>query len=498
MIITELYKGQGLGNQLACYVTTRVLALDLGFDFGIMHPERFKGHGFFEGIDFGCAVEGGYGPEGGPPISLPTGISNYYVESALRYGPSDIDIRSYDKELRNIKDGTKIDGLLQGEGYFLHRREEIKQWLKLNPKHDCFDYADENTCIINFRGGEYSRVPEFFLGKTYWDNAISKMLEINSFFRFVVITDDVYTARKFFPKFPVFHFSIGKDYSIIKNAQYLILSNSSFGWFPSWLSENQKYCIAPKYWARHNISDGYWSLGYNLTSGWHYMDRQGNLHSYEDCLDQLASFEVSMKRQKQQPEFASKNANFLRRVKGITPDWVKKLYRGARGWTQYVFNLLLHPVSLYLERKARSRWLADIDLSEYKKTIRVYDVFYFFNELDLLEIRLNILDRYVDYFVLVEFSQTFGGVKKDSFYKKNKDRYAKWNHKIIYFLVDDYPSDKDLLKLAESNSNVGNGAEHWVREFYLKESAKKALSALNDEDIVFVSDLDEIWDPGKL
>ena len=70
MLVTELYKGQGLGNQLACYIATRVIALDKNYDFGIMHPENFKGLDFFN-LDFGQKVTGGQGPYGGPPTKLP-------------------------------------------------------------------------------------------------------------------------------------------------------------------------------------------------------------------------------------------------------------------------------------------------------------------------------------------------------------------------------------------------------------------------------------------
>ena len=77
---------------------------------------------------------------------------------------------------------------------------------------------------------------------------------------------------------------------VIKNAKYLILSNSSFAWFPAWTSEKLKYCIAPKYWGRHNISDGYWSLGYNLTNGWMYQDRKGKLYTYDECHKELQEY----------------------------------------------------------------------------------------------------------------------------------------------------------------------------------------------------------------
>ncbi len=125
----------------------------------------------------------------------------------------------------------------------------------------------------------------------------------------------------------------------------------------------------------------------------------------------------------------------------------------------------------------------------------IVDLFYFFNELDLLEIRLNILDAYVDKFILVEFSTTYSGIPKESHYLANKERYAKWNHKIDHFIIDEKSAMIGYRDEALKNSNVGNGESYWIREFCLKESAKKCLVGFNDEDIVFVSDLDEIWNP---
>jgi hypothetical protein len=88
----------------------------------------------------------------------------------------------------------------------------------------------------------------------------------------------------------IYHFDVGKDYSIVKNAKWLILSNSSFGIFPAWTSETAKMIIAPKYWARHNVSNGYWSCGYNLYRDWFYMDREGILFSYLECKSELEKF----------------------------------------------------------------------------------------------------------------------------------------------------------------------------------------------------------------
>ena len=127
----------------------------------------------------------------------------------------------------------------------------------------------------------------------------------------------------------------------------------------------------------------------------------------------------------------------------------------------------------------------------------IYDTFLFNNELDLLEIRFNILNDYVDFFVLIEARETFSGISKPLHYEENKERYKKWEHKIIHFVVDN--SDDELWKFSKSSPNVGSGEHWWVREFYQKENILKALNGkAKDEDIIFVSDCDEIWDPLKI
>jgi len=285
MIVTEIYNGQGLGNQLFCYVVTRSIAMNNGYDYGIMNPHKFKCLDFLD-LDFGSEVVGGVGPEGGPPLQLPVGVSNYYVEKQTGHPTVACLVTEIDNELISVPDNTKIDGIMQSEDYFLSRKSDIKNWLKVRPEKDCYDFSDENICIINLRGGEYRGVPDLYLTKNYWSKAVENMMQINDNFRFIVITDDVSAGKQMFPDFEVYHFDVGKDYSIIKNAHYLILSNSSFAFFPAWTSETVKYVIAPKYWARHNISDGFWSCGYNVYRGWNWMDRDGKLYTYDECISE--------------------------------------------------------------------------------------------------------------------------------------------------------------------------------------------------------------------
>jgi beta-1,4-mannosyl-glycoprotein beta-1,4-N-acetylglucosaminyltransferase len=124
--------------------------------------------------------------------------------------------------------------------------------------------------------------------------------------------------------------------------------------------------------------------------------------------------------------------------------------------------------------------------------MKKYDTFIFNNELDLLEIRLNILNDYVDYFVIVEANETFSGFNKPLYFKNNKEKFKKFENKIIHYVVDN--NDSELWEYSKSSPNVGVGDHWWVREFYQKENILKAFEAKND-DMVFVSDVDEIWNP---
>jgi hypothetical protein len=296
MLVTEIYNGQGLGNQLACYVTTRVLALDKGFKFGIMSPHKLKCNSFIS-LDVGEQVHGGSGPEGGPPETLPQNIKHYYRERAVTIPDrTKTDIRLDDPGLELIQDNTKLDGYFQSENRIFHRKKEIKEWLKVHKDKDNFTYSAEDTCIINFRGGEYVGVPEFFLPIKYWQDSIRHMSRFKPGLKYVVVTDDPFTARRFFSQdFLIFHNNIWDDYTVIKNAHYAILSNSSFPYFPIFTSDTIKYIIAPKYWGRHNISDGYWSLGYNIYRDYNYIDREGNISTYEQCVKEFSDYKKRTK-----------------------------------------------------------------------------------------------------------------------------------------------------------------------------------------------------------
>lgn len=259
MLATPFYKGQGLGNQMANYVTVRCLALDKGLDFGVQFPENFKGKDFLN-LDMGKSVLNGVtSVEGQTPNKLPDGLTSYYREEMIGHG-------DYDPNIALIEDNTLIHGNLQGIEYFKHRKAEIGEWLKVEPLE-----MPENLCIINFRGGEYKYVKDFFLPKSYWDTAIGLMKFRRQDMQFEVHTDDPEEAKRFFPDYPIIH-DIGINWRSIRYAKQLILSNSSFAILPAWLNENT-WVIAPWGFGRFNTDE--WLLSQNHVPEWMWLDKDG-------------------------------------------------------------------------------------------------------------------------------------------------------------------------------------------------------------------------------
>jgi hypothetical protein len=301
MIITELYNGQGLGNQLWCYVVTRVIAQKNGYEFGIMSPNKFKGSDFLE-IDFGKEVTGGIGPEGGPPTKLPDGIQTYYKEKMITEPTYKYDVSVLDNDLIKIKDNTKIDGVMQDENYIIDYKKEITQWLKIKSEKNILDYSNDEICVIHVRGGDF-RGSLALLGGKYYTDSIEKMKTINNVKKFVAITDDIHYCNSILPNIEIVSSSkygndnrkaqhhiggpIHTDFTILKNARYSIISSSSFSWWATWINSENKFVIAPKYWAAHKISNGFWSTGGSLTKGWNYIDKNGELFTYDDCKKEL-------------------------------------------------------------------------------------------------------------------------------------------------------------------------------------------------------------------
>lgn len=123
----------------------------------------------------------------------------------------------------------------------------------------------------------------------------------------------------------------------------------------------------------------------------------------------------------------------------------------------------------------------------------VIDTFFYNGEKDILDLHLNTLGDHVDRFILCEAKTTFTGKPKPLYFSLHEKYFKKFWNKIDYFVIDEDYTPQELA-LAEASPNT-QGASHWKREFLQKESIKKALTDLDDRDIVYVGDVDEIWNP---
>lgn len=113
----------------------------------------------------------------------------------------------------------------------------------------------------------------------------------------------------------------------------------------------------------------------------------------------------------------------------------------------------------------------------------VYDCVPFFNELDILKLRMHILAPYVDKFVIEESTVTFSGEPKPMIFAENRELFAEFEEKILYVAVDNSPM---------------SGVTTHERDYFQKNQLIKAMENCKPEDIVIFSDVDEIPDPKAL
>ena len=118
--------------------------------------------------------------------------------------------------------------------------------------------------------------------------------------------------------------------------------------------------------------------------------------------------------------------------------------------------------------------------------MKIYDCFQFFNEEDILDLRLNILDEFVNFFVIVESTTDHqGNTKKLNF---DMSKFKKFEKKIIYIVVDD---------TSESIKKPHLGQNSLV-ERHQRNSITRGLKNCGEEDLIIISDVDEIPDLNKL
>lgn len=125
----------------------------------------------------------------------------------------------------------------------------------------------------------------------------------------------------------------------------------------------------------------------------------------------------------------------------------------------------------------------------------IYDCVPFFNELDILKLRMQIMAPYVDYFVIEEASVTFSGEPKRMIFAENRRLFAEFEEKIRYVAVENSPME---------------GVTTHERDKFQKNQLIRGLFDCKPEDVIIFSDVDEIpnpeilvrlmdaFDPGKI
>lgn len=309
MICNELYNAQGLGNQLWNYVITRIVAKRNNCGFCILKKERFKGNEFMN-IDFGQHISGGHTSRGGYLFKLPRDIKNYYSEkrelSGATFSDMSDDISRTDPHLLNLPPYTKFDGNCQSIKYLDGYRDDILKWISIKDEYAKYR-TDQNICIIHLRCGDFMR-SRAFLPIEYYKNAMEYIKSIDKNVIFQCVTDQKDNAEKILPGVTVIGSAplnasdknnanhhhggpVGVDFCLLMNAHYLIIPNSSFSWWAAYLNTNKKIVVAPKYWARFNIADGFWSPSDIITDDFIYLDKEGKKFSSDECWLEKNDFE---------------------------------------------------------------------------------------------------------------------------------------------------------------------------------------------------------------
>ena len=224
-----------LGNQMFQYSVCRIIAEKNGYDFFISTDES---HGQNISNYFNLYMGNGLG-----------NIKYQYCE--------DHTIQIFNPGIFNIKDNTEIWGFYQSDQYFCDRREDVKSWfhidIKLETRLILEKYNINEYCFIHFRGTDYKDwdMGTRFLPKLYFENAINHIKMKKKDIKFVVITDDIESAKFYFNNFDIICNDMMIDFQLLYYSKYCIISNSTFSWWAAWLSE-KIITVAPNNWLNYN------------------------------------------------------------------------------------------------------------------------------------------------------------------------------------------------------------------------------------------------------
>jgi beta-1,4-mannosyl-glycoprotein beta-1,4-N-acetylglucosaminyltransferase len=124
--------------------------------------------------------------------------------------------------------------------------------------------------------------------------------------------------------------------------------------------------------------------------------------------------------------------------------------------------------------------------------MKIIDAFTFFNEIDLLKIRLELLYDHVDHFIICEANITHSGERKPYNFADNYDLFRGYLDKIIYL---QWEPDTSSLDFSIKDENFNPGAASWKIETGQRNYIQTCFKDFHPDDVIVVSDADEIWNP---
>ena len=124
--------------------------------------------------------------------------------------------------------------------------------------------------------------------------------------------------------------------------------------------------------------------------------------------------------------------------------------------------------------------------------MKIYDCFMYFDEEVVVDVRLNTLNQFVDYFVIVESRFTHKGEAREL--KFNHKKFEKFKNKIIYIVDEEIYSLTEKIKIDDSEDEKSRKAifNAAYRENGQRNLISKGLEGANKDDFIMISDVDEI------
>lgn len=230
MISVEMSeRGGRLGNQLFQYAVCKSVALKNNYEYHI--PRDFLG---ISQLKLKCDL----------------GTEEKIVHSIF---PQSSENLHYD--VLNVKDNTLITGFFQSEFYFHEIEQIIKKDFEMDFDENCQNILNEfdveNYCYVHLRGGDYRNI-DWLLPEEYYQQAKKYINNYNKNIKFLVVTDDIEYSEKIFPNQKYISNDEYTDFYILSKCKYMIMSNSSFSWWTTYLNRNQILTIGPKRWFNYN------------------------------------------------------------------------------------------------------------------------------------------------------------------------------------------------------------------------------------------------------